>query len=52
MAIRSGAPVVPVFMIRNGIQKHRLLVKDPIELVLTGDMNKDGDQYATPYPCA
>ena len=41
MAIRSGAPVVPVFMIRNGFQKHRLLVKDPIELVLTGDMNKD-----------
>jgi len=41
MAIRSGAPVVPVFMIRNGFQKHRLLVKDPIELVLTGDMSKD-----------
>jgi len=41
MAIRSGAPVVPVFMIRDGFQKHRLLVKDPIELVLTGDMNKD-----------
>ena len=41
MAIRSGAPVVPAFMIRNGFQKHRLLVKDPIELVLTGDMNKD-----------
>lgn len=41
MAIRSGAPVVPVFMIRNGFQKHRLLVKDPIELVVTGDMNKD-----------
>jgi KDO2-lipid IV(A) lauroyltransferase len=41
MAIRSGAPVVPAFMIRNGFQKHRLLVKDPVELVLTGDMEKD-----------
>jgi Kdo2-lipid IVA lauroyltransferase/acyltransferase len=41
MAIRSGAPVVPVFMIRDGFQKHRLLVKDPIDLVVTGDMNKD-----------
>jgi KDO2-lipid IV(A) lauroyltransferase len=41
MAKRSGAPVVPVFMIRDGLQKHRLLVKDPIELVLTGDMTKD-----------
>jgi len=41
MAIRSGAPVVPVFMIRNGFQKHRLVVKKPVELVLTGDMEKD-----------
>jgi KDO2-lipid IV(A) lauroyltransferase len=41
MAIRSGAPVVPAFMIRNGFQKHRLVVKKPVELVLTGDMEKD-----------
>jgi KDO2-lipid IV(A) lauroyltransferase len=41
MAIRSGAPVVPVFMIRDGFQKHRLLIKEPVELVLTGDMKKD-----------
>jgi KDO2-lipid IV(A) lauroyltransferase len=41
MAIKSGAPVVPAFMIRNGFQKHRLVVKKPLELVLTGDMEKD-----------
>jgi KDO2-lipid IV(A) lauroyltransferase len=41
MAIRSGAPVVPVFMVRDGFQKHRLLVKEPIELVLTGDRERD-----------
>jgi KDO2-lipid IV(A) lauroyltransferase len=41
MAIRSGAPVVPAFMIRNGFQKHRLVVKKPVELVLTGDREKD-----------
>ncbi|MGQ9645863.1 MAG: lysophospholipid acyltransferase family protein [Thermodesulfobacteriota bacterium] len=41
MAIRSRAPVVPVFMIRDGFQKHRLVVKEPLELVLTGDMEKD-----------
>lgn len=41
MAIRSGAPVVPAFMIRDGFQKHRLVVKKPVELVLTGDMEKD-----------
>ena len=41
MAIKSGAPVVPAFMIRNGFQKHRLVVQKPVELVLTGDMEKD-----------
>jgi KDO2-lipid IV(A) lauroyltransferase len=41
MAMRSGAPVVPAFMIRNGFQKHRLVVKKPVELVLTGDREKD-----------
>jgi KDO2-lipid IV(A) lauroyltransferase len=41
MAIRTGAPVVPAFMIRNGFQKHRLVVKKPVELILTGDMDKD-----------
>jgi KDO2-lipid IV(A) lauroyltransferase len=41
MAMRSGAPVVPVFIVRDGFQKHRLLIKEPVELVLTGDMKKD-----------
>jgi KDO2-lipid IV(A) lauroyltransferase len=41
MAMRSGAPVVPVFIVRDGFQKHRLLIKEPIELVETGDMKKD-----------
>jgi KDO2-lipid IV(A) lauroyltransferase len=41
MAIKSGAPVVPAFMIRNGFQKHRLVVKEEVELALTGDMEKD-----------
>jgi KDO2-lipid IV(A) lauroyltransferase len=41
IAIRSGAPVVPVFMVRDGFQKHRLLIKEPVELVLTGDMERD-----------
>lgn len=41
MALRSGAPVLPVFMIRIGFQKHRLIVKEPLELIRTGDLNKD-----------
>lgn len=41
MALKSGAPVLPVFMIRNGFQKHRLIVKEPLELIHTGDFQKD-----------
>lgn len=41
LAIKSGAPVVPVFMIRNGFKKHLLLIKEPMKLVQTGDMKKD-----------
>lgn len=41
MALKSGAPVLPVFMIRNGFQKHRLIVKKPLDLIHTGNFNKD-----------
>lgn len=41
MALRSGAPVLPVFMIRMGFQKHRLIVKEPLKLIHTGDFKKD-----------
>lgn len=41
MALKSGAPVLPVFMIRLGLRKHRLIVKEPVELIRTGDFGKD-----------
>jgi KDO2-lipid IV(A) lauroyltransferase len=41
MALKSGAPVLPVFMIRDGFQKHRLLIQKPLELIQTGDMKRD-----------
>lgn len=41
MALKSGAPVLPVFMIREGFQKHRLLIKEPLKLIHTGDMKRD-----------
>jgi KDO2-lipid IV(A) lauroyltransferase len=41
MALRSGAPVLPVFMIRMGLQKHRLIIRDPLELIHTGDFRQD-----------
>jgi KDO2-lipid IV(A) lauroyltransferase len=41
LAMKTRAPVMPVFMIRNGFQKHRLLIKEPLELVETGNIKKD-----------
>jgi len=41
LAMKTGAPVLPVFMIRNGFQKHRLIIKEPLKLVRTGEIKKD-----------
>jgi Kdo2-lipid IVA lauroyltransferase/acyltransferase len=41
LAMRTGAPVVPVFMIRSGYRKHRLVIKKPLQLVDTGNIKKD-----------
>lgn len=41
LALKTGAPVVPVFMIRNGFQKHHLLIEKPLRLIQTGDFKKD-----------
>lgn len=41
MAIRSGAPVIPVFMIRERYHKHHLVIKDPLPLIHSGDFHQD-----------
>jgi KDO2-lipid IV(A) lauroyltransferase len=41
LALKTGAPVVPVFMIRDGFQKHRLMIKEPLKIIHTGDIKKD-----------
>jgi KDO2-lipid IV(A) lauroyltransferase len=41
LAMKTGAPVVPVFMVRIGFGKHRLIIQKPLELVRTGDIKKD-----------
>lgn len=41
MALKSGAPVLPVFMVREGIKKHRLIIRDSLELIHTGNFRQD-----------
>ena len=41
LAMKTGAPVLPVFMVRDGFQGHRLIIKEPLELIRTGDIKRD-----------
>lgn len=41
MALRSGAPVIPVFMIREEGGRHHLFIKEPLKLIHTGDFRND-----------
>ena len=41
MALKSGSPVLPVFMIRNGFQRHRMMIQEPLQLIHTWDFQKD-----------
>ncbi|MBM4349930.1 MAG: hypothetical protein FJ106_08600 [Deltaproteobacteria bacterium] len=41
MAIKSRAPVLPVFMVREGFWKHRLIIRDPLEIIHTGVFRQD-----------
>ena len=41
LALRTRAPVVPIFLLRMGEGKYRLIVKEEIEIVDTGDWDAD-----------
>ncbi|HVP81345.1 MAG TPA: lysophospholipid acyltransferase family protein [Thermodesulfobacteriota bacterium] len=41
LAMKTEAPVVPVFMVRNGVKQHRLVIQEPLQLVHTGDIKRD-----------
>ena len=49
LALRTGAHLVPVFMLREAPGKHRLIVEEPIEPVRTGD--QEADVIATTQKC-
>ena len=40
-ALRTGAPIVPCFIIRSGPERHRVCFETPIEAVPTGDEPAD-----------
>jgi KDO2-lipid IV(A) lauroyltransferase len=49
LALRTGAYLVPAFMLREAPGKHRLIIEEPIEPVRTGDERADVE--ATTQKC-
>ena len=41
LSLRTGAPIVPMFIVRNSDNTHRIIIHPPFELEVTGDMEKD-----------
>jgi KDO2-lipid IV(A) lauroyltransferase len=41
MALRTGAPIVPIFNVRQGANKHKVIVGSPIELEISGNQERD-----------
>ena len=41
LAIKTGAPIVPAFVVRNGKGRHLCTYKKPLFLKSTGDMDRD-----------
>ena len=40
-SLRTGAPIVPMFIIRNSNNFHNIIIHPPVKLDVTGDMEKD-----------
>lgn len=49
LALRTGAALLPAFMLREAPGKHRLIVEKPIKVVSTGNM--EADIIATTQKC-
>lgn len=43
LALRSGAPIVPVYSVRVGPDHHRMVIRPPLETPDTGDRRKDAE---------
>jgi Kdo2-lipid IVA lauroyltransferase/acyltransferase len=41
LGMRTGAPILPLYLLRDGNGKYRLMIKEPLELVQTGNVKDD-----------
>jgi KDO2-lipid IV(A) lauroyltransferase len=52
LALKTGAVLIPAFMLRNGLGSHRLIIEEPIEIVPTGDIEADTFALTQKYTAA
>ncbi len=41
MALRTGAAIVPIFIVRNDDNTHKIIIDPPVKLELSGDKDRD-----------
>lgn len=40
-ATKTGAPIIPIFMVRDGYMKHRVVIRPPVVIQTTGNTSDD-----------
>ncbi len=40
-SMKTGSPIVPMFIIRDSADRHKIIIDPPVELVVSGDREKD-----------
>jgi KDO2-lipid IV(A) lauroyltransferase len=49
LAVRTGAPVLPVFTIREGVGKFKVIIGEEIEIIPSGDYKRDIEKYTAQF---
>lgn len=52
LALRTGAPVIPAFTIREGEGKFKVIIGEEIEVIPTGDNQRDIERYTAIFTVA
>jgi KDO2-lipid IV(A) lauroyltransferase len=51
-AVRCGCPVIPLFIVREGYEKHHAMILPEVVIKKTGDAGKDISAYCQAYTAA
>jgi len=49
LALKTGAALIPLFMMRNGLGQYEMIAEGPLDVVSTGDMEADAVRITQTY---